>query len=102
LVGHIAATMMGSLATFFTLLTLRGLVAVILGARVGAWLGAVLQLVSVVLMVEVFFFLPRVLETLVEAMLNGDAAAVAFPPVWSASVPNSIAARSTACLGSPV
>ena len=67
LAGHVLATMMGSLLVFFTLLTVRGLAAIVLGARAGAWLGAVLQLVAVVLMFEVFFFLPGVLGTLVGA-----------------------------------
>lgn len=82
LAGHVLATMMGSLLIFFTLLTARGLAAVILGAHTGAWLGAALQLVSVVLMFEVFFFLPGVLGTLVSAVTRGDPAAVRFPPVW--------------------
>ena len=98
--GHIAATMMGSLAVYFTLLTVRGLAAVLLGVRLGAWLGAVLQLVSVVLLVEVFFFLPGVLGTLVKAMLNGDPRAMAFPPVWFASIHNWIGGNTRAVIAS--
>jgi hypothetical protein len=100
LAGHIAATMMGSLAVYFTLLTVRGLAAVLLGVRLGAWLGAVLQLVSVVLLVEVFFFLPGVLGTLVQAMLNGDPRAMAFPPVWFASIHNWIGGNTRAVIAS--
>ena len=100
LTGHILATMMGSLAVYFSLLTVRGLAAVLLGVRLGAWLGAVLQLVSVVLLVEVFFFLPGVLGTLVVAMLNGDPRAMAFPPVWFASIHNWIGGNTRAVVAS--
>jgi hypothetical protein len=100
LAGHIVATMMGSLAVYFTLLTVRGLAAVLLGVRLGAWLGAVLQLVSVVLLVEVFFFLPGVLGTLVKAMLDADPRALSFPPVWFASVHNWIGGNTRAVIAS--
>src|SRR5262249_55182622 len=98
--GHIAATMMGSLAVYFTLLTVRGLAAVLLGVRIGAWLGAVLQLVSVVLLVEVFFFLPGVLGALVRAMLDGDPRALALPPVWFASIHNAIGGTTRGAIAS--
>lgn len=100
LAGHLAATMMGSLAVYFTLLTVRGLAAVLLGVRLGAWLGAVLQLVSVVLLVEVFFFLPGVLDALVKAMLVADPRAMAFPPVWFASIHNWIGGNTRAVVAS--
>jgi hypothetical protein len=100
LAGHIVATMMGSMAMYFSLLTIRGLAAVLLGVRAGAWLGTALQLISVVLLVEVFFFLPGVLSTLVRAMLNGDPIAGAFPPVWFASVHNWIGGNTRAVIAS--
>jgi hypothetical protein len=84
--GHVLGTMLASLFVFFTLLTTRGVAAVLLGARAGAWLGAALQLVTVVLLVEVFFFLPGVLGALVDAMFSRDPAATRFPPVWFASL----------------
>lgn len=86
LAGQVTATMLGSLAVYFTLLMARGLAAIVLGARAGAWLGATLQLVTVIMLVEVFFFLPGVLGTLITAMLDGDPRAAAFPPVWFVSV----------------
>jgi len=88
LTGHLLATMMGAMTVYMALLTVRGIAAIALGARVGAWLGAALQLVTVVLLVEVFFFLPGVLGTLVKAMLAGDPRAAAFPPVWFAAIHN--------------
>ena len=90
--------MMGSILVFFTLLTVRGLAAVVLGARAGAWFGAALQLVTVVLMFEVFFFLPGVLGTLVGAVTRADPAATAFPPVWFAALHAWVAGEATAVL----
>jgi hypothetical protein len=84
--GHVLATMLGSMSVFFALLTLRGLAAIIFGARAGAWLGAALQLITVVLMFEVFFFLPGVLGTLGSRILSGDVTALWFPPVWFAAL----------------
>jgi hypothetical protein len=86
LAGHILATMLGSMLVFFTLLVVRGVTAVVCGARAGAWLGALLQLITVVLMVEVFFFLPKVLGTLITGVVRGDTAALLFPPVWFAAL----------------
>ncbi len=86
LTGHILATMFGSLLAYFTLLTLRGIAAIVFGIRAGAWLGAALQLVTMVLLVEALFFLPGVLGTLVKAMLGGDSSAIYFPAVWFASL----------------
>ncbi len=84
--GQMMGTMLASLAVYFALLTTRGLAAVILGAGAGAWLGAALQLVTVVLLVEVFFFLPGVLDNLVRSVLDGNPLGAAFPPVWFVSV----------------
>ena len=70
--GHVLATMLGSLLVYLVLLFLRGAAAVVLGARAGAWLGALLQLVTVILLVETFFFLPGVLGQLVDGVERGD------------------------------
>ncbi len=94
LAGHIIGTMLASLLVYFALVTVRGLAAVVLGARAGAWLGVTLQLVTVILLFEVFFFLPDVLGTLVKAVLSRDSVALAFPPVWFASMHASIAGSS--------
>jgi hypothetical protein len=84
--GHVLATMCGSLFVFFALLAVRGVTAIVLGARAGAWLGAALQLVTVILLVEVFFFLPGILSQIVDAMLSGSPQANALPPAWFASL----------------
>jgi len=85
-IGHVLATMLGSMFVFFSLLAVRGLAAVMFGARAGGWLGAALQLITVVLMFEVFFFLPGVLGTLGSRILSGDVTALWFPPVWFAAL----------------
>jgi hypothetical protein len=86
LFGHALATMLASMLVFCTLLALRGIVAVIFGAGAGKWLGALLQLLSVVLLVEVFFFLPGVLSTAVSRVTRGDPTLLSLPPVWFAAL----------------
>jgi hypothetical protein len=92
--GHVLATMLGSLLIYFGLLVLRGFAAILLGPRAGAWLGAALQLLTVILLVEVFFFLPGVLGSLTDAMRSADPRAAAFPPVWFASLHSWVAGDS--------
>ena len=84
--GHALATMMGAMLVFFGLLIVRGLAAVFFGAGAGKWIGAVLQIVTVVLMFEAFFFLPGVLGTLATGVMRGDPAIAMFPPVWFAAL----------------
>lgn len=84
--GHTLATMLGSLLVFLVLLAFRGVTAVVFGAGAGKWLGAALQLVTVVLMFETLFFLPGILDTLVNRMTQGDATMMLLPPVWFASL----------------
>jgi hypothetical protein len=86
LLGHAMATMLGSLLVFFALLALRGVTAVILGAHAGKWLGAALQLITVVAMFETIFFLPGILGALASRTMDGDANALLFPPVWFAGL----------------
>lgn len=85
-VGQVVATTLAALFVFATLLVLRGLAAIVLGARAGAWLGAALQLLTVVAMFEALFFLPGMLGRLVAAMLQGEPQALMLPPVWFASL----------------
>lgn len=84
--GHALATMGASMLVFCTLLFVRGLVAVIFGAGAGKFFGALLQLVSVVLLVEVIFFLPGVLGTAVARVTSGDPMMLSLPPVWFAAL----------------
>jgi hypothetical protein len=71
---------------FCTFLIVRGLTAVVFGTGAGKWFGTVLQMVTVVLMFEAFFFLPGVLGALGSRMTHGDTSALLFPPVWFAAL----------------
>jgi hypothetical protein len=84
--GHALGTMLASMLVFCTLLTVRGLAAILFGAGAGKWLGALLQLFSVVLLVEVLFFLPGVLGTAVSRVTRGDPTLLSLPPVWFAAM----------------
>jgi hypothetical protein len=84
--GHTLATMMGSMLVFFGLLAVRGLAAVLFGAGAGKWIGALLQIVTIVSMFEAFFFLPGILGSLATGVMSGDPAIAMFPPVWFAAL----------------
>ena len=85
-VAHVAATFSACLFTFFGLLILRGVVTFCGGTRVAQRFAAGLQFLTVVGIVEVFFFLPGVLPALVTRLLAGDPGASALPPVWFAAL----------------
>lgn len=84
--GHVLAPTLGALFVYLVLLLLRGAAAVTLGARAGAWLGALLQLVTIILLVEAIFFLPGVLGTLAAAVQKADARVTSMPPIWFAGL----------------
>ncbi len=86
LVGHVLATMLAFILVFCTLLTLRGFTAIFFGAGAGKWFGALLQLTSVVLMFEAFFFLPGVLRSAMARVGANDPAMLLLPPVWFAGL----------------
>lgn len=89
-VGHLVGVVLGFLFVFLALLALRGAVAVTVGTRAGNWIAIVLQVVALVALVDVFFFLPRVLDDLVRASHTGIGGA-ALPPVWFASLISAVA-----------
>jgi hypothetical protein len=80
--AHVIATMLGCLFVLFSLLILRGLLALVLSDGATQGLATALQLIAVVSLVVVFFFLPAIGPTLVDGMLGGDARTLALPPVW--------------------
>ena len=84
--GHVLAPTLGALFVYLILLVLRGTAAIILGARAGAWLGALLQLVTIILLVEAVFFLPGVLGTLAAGVRKADARVASLPPIWFAGL----------------
>jgi len=79
------------LFVFFTLVAIRGVVALCAGPNAAAWLGTVLQIVTVVLLVEVLFFLSTVLSSLVRNALDVGASHAMLPPVWFAALYAAIA-----------
>jgi hypothetical protein len=85
LAGHLIGTTLGTLFVFLTLLCARGAMAITMGTRAGNWVAIALQLVAIISLVEVFFFLPAVLDYLVRAMLQGGEV-VFLPPVWFAAL----------------
>jgi hypothetical protein len=84
--GHAVATTLASSWVFFALMTLRGLMAICGGDRLADRLGVLLQLVTIVLLVEVFMFLPGVLPTLVTALQEGGTAHLLLPPLWFVAI----------------
>jgi hypothetical protein len=67
--AHMASCTGAAAAMVLALLSLRGIVAVAAGARVALRLGLLLQVITVVSMAAVLFFLPGVLQRLAPAML---------------------------------
>lgn len=90
LAGHVLSTLLACVFVFFTLVAIRGLVALCAGPNAAAWLRTVLQIVTVVLLVQVLFFLPAVLASLVGPALDGAAHAM-LAPIWFAALYTSIA-----------
>jgi hypothetical protein len=86
LAAHVTATIMACACTFLGLMALRAMVALCAGDRVADRLALVLQFFTVVLLVEVFLFLPAVLPDVVRAMQEGRASYAWMPPVWFAAL----------------
>ncbi len=86
LAGHLIATTLGCAFTFLGLLSARAVVIVCAGERVATRLAVVLQVVTFVLLVEVFFFLPAVLPTLMRGLQQGGTSYSLLPPIWFAAL----------------
>jgi hypothetical protein len=88
LLGHVVAATLASAFVFLALVIVRGAVAICAGERIANRLAVILQLVTIVALVEVFLFLPAVLNTLMRQMqATGSGAALsAFPPIWFAAL----------------
>jgi hypothetical protein len=84
-IAHITTTMGGSLFVFLALLGVRASVALLFGATSADRLAIVLQLATVIALIETFMYLPIVLPFLVRQMLEGGASALILPPVWFAA-----------------
>lgn len=90
LAGHLLSTLLAGLSVFLLLLAARGVLAVTFGPRVGSWMSLLLQFVALVVLVELFFFLPGLLDVSARTMLLQGGKTV-LPPVWFASLFSRIA-----------
>lgn len=79
--AHAAAVIAAGVFTFATLLALRGIAVACLGADAVQRAAAILQLVTVVLLVEAFTFLPGVLTGLAAQPVVASNASL-LPPLW--------------------
>jgi hypothetical protein len=87
LIAHLVATTMACAFVFFALMSLRAIVAVSAGERMAERFAIVLQIVTIVALVEVFLFLPGVLSSFVRQIQAGDlASSGALPPIWFAAL----------------
>lgn len=91
LVAHLVSTTAGCVSMFAVLLVLRGVVSVALGSGVTDRLATGLQLVTIVALVEVFFYLPSLLPTMVRLMSEGSAMALWLPSTWFGAIYNGLA-----------
>jgi hypothetical protein len=81
--GQLAATVMAGLFTFSTLLALRGLLVFVVGAAAAARVAVVLQIATVLLLVESFLFLPGLLPALLHHLLvPGVPGTTWIAPAW--------------------
>ena len=86
--GHLAATMPASLLVFLTLLAARSML-VHAGERIVSRAAVGLQLVAIVALIEVFFFLPAVTGVVIDGVQGGGA--WWLPPVWFAALYGQVA-----------
>lgn len=81
ILGQTVASVMAGLTAYATLLTVRGLLVAGVGATAAARAAVVLQLVTVLALVETFMFLPGLLPAAMRA-LQDPAVAIWVPPAW--------------------
>ncbi len=81
IVGQAVASAMAGLTAFASLLTMRGLLVTVVGASLAARAAVLLQLITVLALVETFMFLPGLLPAAMRA-LQDPAVAIWAPPAW--------------------
>ncbi len=79
-VAHVLATTCGCAFMFLGLMAARALVAACAGKTLADRIAIVLQFVTVVVLLEVFLFLPGVLPSLVRELQGGSISELALPP----------------------
>ena len=86
LAGHLLAVVSASVFVFLSMLAIRALVLAAVGDTVAARLAVAMQIVTFVLLVQVFFFLPGLLPGLLKDVLAGGTAYARLPPMWFAGL----------------
>ncbi len=89
--AHLVSTTAGCVSVFATLLILRGVISAVLGGAFADRITTGLQLVTIVALIEVFFYLPTVLPALVHLMSIGSATALWLPSTWFGAVYSGLA-----------
>jgi hypothetical protein len=83
MVGQIVGGVGGGLLVFTTLMTVRGLLVYVLGAGAAARAAVALQVMTVLLLVETFLFLPGILPGVLRPLMTPGAAEVTWmAPAW--------------------
>lgn len=85
-IAQVIGVTLAFLFVFLALLALRGAVAVTVGTQAGNWFAIVLQVVALVALADVFFFLPAVLDVLARASAAGGSGGAWLPPLWFAAL----------------
>ena len=80
-VAHILAVTLAGVFTFASLLALRGIAVACLGAEAAQRGAALLQLITVVVLLETLVFLPGVLQNMV-GQFTSQSAGRSLPPLW--------------------
>ena len=81
--GQIVGGVGAGMFVFTTLMTLRGLLVFVLGAGAAARVAVVLQVITVLLLVEAFLFLPGILPRVLQPLMTPGAADTTWMvPAW--------------------
>lgn len=81
-IAHVVAVTLAGVFTFALLLAVRGIAVACVGADIAQRAAGVLQLVTVLLVLEALIFLPGVLDNLVEKLAFHRSATLPLPPLW--------------------
>lgn len=86
LAGHLIATVSASAFVLLSMLAIRAVFLVALGDAIAGRIAVALQILTFVLLVQVFFFLPGILPELLKDAQTGGAAFGGLPPMWFAAL----------------
>jgi hypothetical protein len=84
--GHLVAVVSASAFVFLSMLAIRAFVLAVVGDTVASRLAVAIQIVTFVLLVQVFFFLPGLLPELLKDVLTGGSTYARLPPMWFAGL----------------